>query len=163
MSARTFCREVFNAAPSISQPQPAPLTALNFLLQPNLDQRLIRHVPSIRGRLDRIEQVPCKAQQCCPQFQVMTEPVPELRPVNGTRLWGPPITESVRSAHTGTPAHRDCTLMKSGTFGDVAEFTGRGDHLCFATYPLVLGLSAIEHMRLYFATKQKILYFAPAD
>jgi hypothetical protein len=62
-----------------------------------------------------------------------------------------------------TPAHPDCTLSKSGTFGDVAEFTGRGDHLCFGTYPLVLGRSAIEHMRLYFATKEKILYFAPAD
>jgi hypothetical protein len=62
-----------------------------------------------------------------------------------------------------TPAHRDCTLSKSGTFGDVAEFTGRGDHLCFGTYPLVLGRSAIEHMRLYFATKEKILYFAPTD
>jgi hypothetical protein len=62
-----------------------------------------------------------------------------------------------------TPAHRDCTLSNSGTFGDVAEFKGRGDHLCFGTYPLVLGRSAIEHMRLYFATKEKVIYFAPAD
>jgi Aspartyl protease len=62
-----------------------------------------------------------------------------------------------------TPAHRDCTLASSGIFGDVAEFKGRGDHLCFGTYPLVLGRSAIEHMRLYFATRDKMLYFAPAD
>ena len=62
-----------------------------------------------------------------------------------------------------TPAHRECTLSSSGTFGDVAEFKGRGDHLCFGTYPLVLGRSALEHMRIYFATKEKIIYFAPSQ
>ncbi len=57
------------------------------------------------------------------------------------------------------PPVKSCTLSKKGMFGDVAEFKGRGDHLCYAVYPLVLGRRTIEHMRLYFATREKLIYF----
>jgi hypothetical protein len=57
------------------------------------------------------------------------------------------------------PPARSCTLSKVGMFGDVAEFKGRDDHLCYAVYPLVLGRRTIEHLRLYFATREKLIYF----
>ena len=43
--------EGYSNRPTVTEPLPS----LNLFLQPNLDQRLIRHIPSIRGRLDGIE------------------------------------------------------------------------------------------------------------
>jgi hypothetical protein len=57
------------------------------------------------------------------------------------------------------PGLRSCTLSKTGMFGEVWEYQGRDGHLCFAAYPLTLGRSAIEHLRLYFATQEKMIYF----
>jgi hypothetical protein len=56
------------------------------------------------------------------------------------------------------PAKKYCTLSNTGTFGDVAEFKGRDDHLCYGVYPLVLGRRVIEHLRLYFAIREKVIY-----
>ena len=61
-------------------------------------------------------------------------------------------------------SHRTaCSLSKDGRFGEVWEYHGRDDYLCFGIYPLVLGVEAIEHLRLYFATKEGKIYSAPAD
>jgi hypothetical protein len=62
-----------------------------------------------------------------------------------------------------TPPVKSCTLSKTGTFGEVPEFKGRGEHLCYAVYPLVLGTREIEHLRLYFATKEKTIYFTTTE
>ena len=56
-----------------------------------------------------------------------------------------------------------CTLSKTGLFGDVWEYQGRDDHECFGIFPLVLGRQTIEPLRLYFATKEKAIYFAAAE
>jgi len=61
------------------------------------------------------------------------------------------------------PHHTACSLSKDGRFGEVWEYHGRDDYLCFGIYPLVLGIDAIEHLRLYFATKEGKIYFAPAE
>jgi hypothetical protein len=61
------------------------------------------------------------------------------------------------------PPVKRCTLSNTGMFGEVPEFKGRNDHLCFGVYPLVLGRQAIEHLRLYFATSQKTIYFTVAQ
>jgi hypothetical protein len=34
---------------------------------------------------------------------------------------------------------------------------------CFGSQPLVLGLDVLQHLRLYFATKERVLYVTPAD
>jgi hypothetical protein len=56
-----------------------------------------------------------------------------------------------------------CTLSKTGLFGDAWEYQGRDDYVCFGVYPLVLGRATVEHLRLYFATKEKTIYFAAAE
>jgi hypothetical protein len=61
------------------------------------------------------------------------------------------------------PAVKSCTLSKTAIFGDVPEFKGRDDHLCFGAYPLVLGRRAIEQLRLYFATTERTIYFTAAE
>jgi hypothetical protein len=61
------------------------------------------------------------------------------------------------------PPVRGCTLSNTSAFGNVPEFKGRDDHLCFGAYPLVLGRQTIEHLRLYFATREKALYFAASE
>jgi hypothetical protein len=61
------------------------------------------------------------------------------------------------------PAVRDCRLSSTGMFGQVAEFKGRDDYLCYGVYPLVLGTQAIEHLRLYFAPRQRTIYFTAAQ
>jgi hypothetical protein len=61
------------------------------------------------------------------------------------------------------PAVKDCRLSSTGMFGQVAEFKGRDDYLCYGVYPLVLGTGAIEHLRLYFAPRQRTVYFTAAQ
>lgn len=57
------------------------------------------------------------------------------------------------------PGLRSCRLSKEGLFGEVWEYQGRDGHVCFAAYPLTLGRSVTEHLRLYFATQEKMIYF----
>lgn len=54
-------------------------------------------------------------------------------------------------------------IVQHGGLRQVPEFQGRDDHLCFGVYPLVLGRQVIEHLRLYFATQEKALYFTAAQ
>jgi hypothetical protein len=56
------------------------------------------------------------------------------------------------------PGLAACALSQTGLFGEVWEYQGRDGHLCFAAYPLVLGRPAIEHLKLYFATGEKMIY-----
>jgi hypothetical protein len=61
------------------------------------------------------------------------------------------------------PRRSLCTLSKTGLFGNVWEYQGRYDHVCFGVFPLVLGRQTIEHLHLYFATKEKTIYFGAAE
>jgi hypothetical protein len=61
------------------------------------------------------------------------------------------------------PPVKGCTLSPTGMFGDVPEYKGRDQFLCFGVYPMVLGTEAIEHLRIYFATREKALYFQSSD
>src|SRR5262249_31259562 len=55
------------------------------------------------------------------------------------------------------PGLKSCTLSKEGRFGEVWEYQGRDGHVCLAAYPLTLGRSVTEHLRLYFATQEKMI------
>jgi len=61
------------------------------------------------------------------------------------------------------PTRSACTLSKTGLFDNVWEYRGRNRYLCFGIYPLVLGRRTIDHLRLYFATQERTIYFAAAE
>ena len=62
-----------------------------------------------------------------------------------------------------TPGPTTCRLSNTGRFGNVPEYEGINGNLCFGVYPVVLGVDAIEHLKLYIALREKTLYFAPAE
>jgi hypothetical protein len=63
----------------------------------------------------------------------------------------------------GSKGGSRCSLSKTGRFGNVPEYEGINGNLCFAVYPVLLGVEAIEHLKLYIALRVKTLYFAPAE
>jgi hypothetical protein len=62
-----------------------------------------------------------------------------------------------------TPPVKKCTLSKTGMFGDVPEFKGRDDHLCYGVYPILLGKRTLEHVRVYFSAAEKTIYFTTPE
>ena len=57
-----------------------------------------------------------------------------------------------------TSAPDSCLLTKTGRADGAL-----GYDRCYGRYPLVLGRSALRKLHLYFSTKEKVIYFTPAD
>ena len=51
-----------------------------------------------------------------------------------------------------------CVLSTSGNPDGALGYSG-----CYGRYPLVLGRDALRKLHLYFASKEKLIYFTPAD
>lgn len=56
-----------------------------------------------------------------------------------------------------TSADKNCNLRTALT--DIAHY----DESCMGSYPMHLGRNVLQEMRMYFATKEKMLYFSAAD
>ena len=55
-------------------------------------------------------------------------------------------------------APESCVLSTSGNPDGALGYSG-----CYGRYPLVLGRNALRKLHLYFASKEKLIYFTPAD
>lgn len=58
-----------------------------------------------------------------------------------------------------TPGDETCTLQKAFTQKGVTGY----DESCMGHYPMRLGRNILRRLRIYFATKEKMLYFSAAD
>jgi hypothetical protein len=56
------------------------------------------------------------------------------------------------------PHNKDCFVVKHGSKDSMT-----GYDRCMGEYPLQLGISVLSKLRIYFATKEQMLYLSPAD
>ena len=78
-----------------------------------------------------------------------------------------PLTKVIKFA-SGDLVIPERLQLTSATDSCVLTTAGRADGAlgydkCYGRYPLVLGRSALRKLHLYFSTKEKAIYFTPAD
>lgn len=67
---------------------------------------------------------------------------------------------AVSNAMIQLRADNSCKVVVKTFEGHTAGYSGTG---CFGQYPLELGLDVLKKLRLYFATKEQVLYVTAAD
>jgi hypothetical protein len=97
----------------------------------------------------------------------MTVDVGQLLSPGGTNLPGEVLTRLVRLA-AGDLVIPDKIQLTPTPGGCELSAVGRPDGAlgydrCYGRFPLVLGRSALQNLHLYFATREKIIYFTVAD
>jgi hypothetical protein len=55
-------------------------------------------------------------------------------------------------------APEGCVLGSAGYPDSALGYSG-----CYGRYPLVLGRAALRKLHLYFASREKLIYFSPSD
>lgn len=55
-----------------------------------------------------------------------------------------------------------CTIKKEIGKDRVAGYSGSPDDFCYGVYPLKLGMNVLQKLHIYFATKEKMMYFTAA-